>query len=99
MGAIGSLGTIGMSRAQLDMFSGQDEMFPAEPVVYRADPDKVRRKLERMLAEAKAAETMPWDRSKQALYSKIFPQMTLWLPDDEAAQFRLNFEAEMERLS
>jgi hypothetical protein len=87
-----------MTRAQLDMFPAQDDLFPPEPVVYRADPDKVRRKLERILAEARAAETMPWDRSKHALYATIVPQMTLWLPDDEAAQFRLDFAAEMERL-
>ena len=88
-----------MTRAQLDMFAGQDDLFPAEPVVYKADPDKVRRNLERILAEARAADTMPWDRSKQALYATIVPQMTLWLPNDEAAQFRLDFEAEMERLA
>jgi len=88
-----------MTRTQLDMFPAQDDLFPAEPVVYRADPDKVRRKLERILAEARAAETMPWDLSRKALYAKIVPQMTLWLPEDEAARFRLDFEAEMARLA
>lgn len=28
----------------------------------------------------------------------IFPQMTNWLPDDEAEQLRLEFAAELERL-
>jgi hypothetical protein len=87
-----------MTRAQLEMFAGQDDLYPAEPVVYRADPDRVRRKLERILAEARAADTMPWDNRKQALYRQIFPQMTLWLPEEEAAQLRLDFESEMERL-
>jgi hypothetical protein len=52
-----------MTRSQLDLFKSdtQPDMFGAEtpPVVYRADPDKVRLRLERILAEARAAETMP----------------------------------------
>lgn len=87
-----------MSKAQLDMFSAQDDLFPSEPVVYRADPDKVRRKLLRILAEAKAAERAPWDRSTQRLYQTIFPQMANWLPDDEAEQLRLEFRCELKRL-
>jgi hypothetical protein len=72
---------------------------PVQPVVYRADPGRVRRKLERILAEARAAETMPWNQSRQGFYRTIFPQMTLWLPEAEAAQYRLDFENEMERLA
>lgn len=87
-----------MSKPQLDMFAGPDDLFPSEPVVYRADPDRVRRRLEGILAEARAAESMPWARSRQRLYMTIVPQMTLWLPEDEAAQFRLAFEHEMKRL-
>ena len=41
---------------------------------------------------------MPWEPSQLSLYRLIFPQMTLWLPEDEALQYRLAFEAEMERL-
>jgi hypothetical protein len=29
----------------------------------------------------------------------IYPQMTLWLPEDEAAQYRLAFDAEIARLA
>jgi hypothetical protein len=87
-----------MSKAQLDLFEAQAELFASEPVVYRADPEKVRRKLERILAEARAAKGMPWNRTTQGLYQTIFPQMTLWLPDEEAVQFRLEFENEMARL-
>ena len=87
-----------MSKAQLDLFEAQADLFAAEPVVYRADPDKVRGKPERILAEARAAKAMPWDRERQRYYATIFPQMTLWLPDEEAAQYRLAFDNEMERL-
>lgn len=66
--------------------------------VYRADPDEVRRDLLRLLAQARAAQTMPWDARKVRLYRTIFPQMSLWLPDEEAAQLRIEFDAELARL-
>jgi len=86
---------------QRDMFSddAQTDLFGAEPVpVYRPDPDKVRARLHRLLAEARAAQTMPWDRAVVSLYQTIFPEMSRWLPDDEAAQLCLEFEAELARL-
>jgi hypothetical protein len=42
-------------------------------------------------------EHLPWDRSRADLYRTIVPQMTLWLPDEEAARWRLDFETEMAR--
>jgi hypothetical protein len=39
-----------------------------------------------------------WDSARVRLYSTIFPQMTNWLPEEEAAQLRLDFEAELARL-
>jgi hypothetical protein len=50
------------------------------------------------LDEARAAETMPWDSNRRRLYEKIVPQMVLALPEDEAAQLRMEFEAELARL-
>jgi hypothetical protein len=89
-------------RSQLDLFKtdSQPDMFgeDAPPVVYRADPDKVRVRLERILAEARAARTMPWDMSQRSLYKTIFPQMTNWLPEEEARQYCLQFDEEWERL-
>jgi hypothetical protein len=66
--------------------------------VWRADPDEVRRDLHKILAEARAAQTVPWSAYKTRLYQTIFPQMTNWLPDDEAAQLRSEFESELARL-
>jgi len=65
---------------------------------YHADPEKVREELNRILAEARAAQTMPWDTKRAALYRTIFPQMTNWLPEEEGAQLRFEFETELERL-
>ena len=87
-----------------DLFGNTDspgDLFgTAEPLerVWKPDPDKVRRRLERILAEARAAQTMPWERSQQNLYRIIFPQMAKLLPEDEAAQYRFQFEQEWERL-
>jgi hypothetical protein len=87
-----------MSKAQLNLFGGQDDLFPAEPTVYRADPAVVRAKLLRLLAEARAADSPPWDRKTTRYWQTVFPQMANWLPDDEADQLRLEFRSEMARL-
>ena len=84
---------------EADLFAAdeQPDLFGAEPVpAYRPDPDKVRARLHLILAETRAAKELPWGRA--SLYRTIFPQMTLWLPEDEAAQLRFEFDAEMERL-
>ena len=65
---------------------------------YRADPDEVRAEFYQILAEARVAQTLPWEPSRVSLYRTIFPQMTLWLPEEEAAQLRFEFETELERL-
>jgi hypothetical protein len=86
---------------QPDLFGdSQPELFAgdAAPVAYHPDPDRVRRRLRRILAEARAAATVPWEPTRAGLYRTIVPQMTLSLPDEEAAQWRLDFEAEMARL-
>ena len=91
-----------MARArQADFFDTtvQGELFeaPTEPA-YQPNLDKVRARLEKLLGEARAAETMPWEPSQLSLYRLIFPQMTHWLPEDEAAGYRRAFESEMTRL-
>jgi hypothetical protein len=68
------------------------------PPVYRPDPERVRARLHAILAEARAASSLPWDSSRVRLYRTIFPQMTLSLPEDEAAQLRLEFEEQLVRL-
>jgi hypothetical protein len=88
--------------------SRQGDLFGNEPAdasgddfetpEYHADPDQVRQELNRILAEARAAQAMPWDARRAALYRTIFPQMTNWLPEDEGAQLRFEFEAEIARL-
>jgi hypothetical protein len=78
---------------QSDLF-GEDTPTPE----YRADPDSVRAELYKILAEARAAKKLPWEPKTVLLYRTIFPQMTNWLPDDEAAHLRFEFDTEIKRL-
>ena len=77
----------------------QMDLFAAEPVApaYRPDPEKVRSRLRRILAEARAAQAMPWEPTRLSLYRIIVPDMTRYLPEDEAAGWRAEFAAELDR--
>lgn len=81
------------TEAQHDLFGAE-----AAPPAYRPDPDKVRSRLHKILAEARAAQKLPWEPTTVSLYRTIFPQMTNWLPEDEGAQLRFQFEEELTRL-
>ena len=86
---------------QPDMFAEdtQTDLFGAESIpAYRPDPEKVRARLHKILAEARAAQKFPWEPTRVSLYRTIFPQMALWLPEDESAQLRFEFEIEIKRL-
>lgn len=89
---------INYSQADLFVEDSQTDLFGTESQpAYRPNPAKVRARLHRILAETRA-RSEPWDWGRASLYRTIFPQMTLFLPEDEAAQLRLEFESEMERL-
>ena len=64
----------------------------------RADPEKVRAELQLILAEARAAKTLPWPQARLKYHQMVFPQMSRWLPDEEAAQLCFEFETEVRRL-
>jgi hypothetical protein len=86
---------------QPDLFGNAEQKlsrFEIAPGVYAADPEVVRGKLLAALAELRAAEVIPWDARRALYWRTVFPQMTNWLPDDEAAQLRFAFETEIRRL-
>ncbi len=86
---------------QLDLFGeSQPELPHLEETagVYRADPDKVRAELLAVLAKILAAQSFPWNARRTLYWRTVFPQMTNWLPDEEAAQLRFEFETEIRRL-
>jgi hypothetical protein len=66
--------------------------------VHHPDPERVRVRLHKILAEARAASSLPWEPDRLSLYRLIFPQMTRALPEEEAAQLRFAFEEELVRL-
>jgi len=88
--------------SQHDLFAdeAQTELFEpdAAPPAYRPDPDDVRARLHKILTEARAAEKLPWDQDRLLVLKTIFPHMACWLPEDEAAQLRFEFDTEMARL-
>lgn len=63
------------------------------------DPQAIREELVAILAVARAArDEAPWDRRTHRYHQVVFPQMTNWLPAEEAAQLKLAFVAELERI-
>jgi len=89
------------SSRQRDLFEDDEkiDLFGEQPTPeYRPDPDSVRAELHKILAEARVAKKLPWEPTRVSLYRTIFPQMTNWLPADEGAQLRFQFETEMARL-
>lgn len=84
----------------LNTFKGnQLELFGGEPVpASRSTVDEMREYLHGLLAEARAAETMPWPPLTARLYRGLFPELSFWLPEEESAQLRFEFETELARL-
>jgi len=79
--------------------SSQLELFGGEPAPSCGPkPEEMRGLLQVLLAEARAAETMPWPPLRARHYRLLFPQLTFWLPEDEGAQLRFEFETELARL-
>jgi hypothetical protein len=90
-----------MKQGDLFTSNAQSSLFDEEraPILYRADPGKVRAKLHRIIAEARAASSLPWTAERAGYYRTMVPQMSLWLPEDEAGQLRFEFESELKRLA
>jgi len=77
----------------------QPDFFPPEPHVEEVDPEEVRAELIDLLAIARAArDAAPWDRRTHGYHRQVFPQMTNWLPEDEAAQLTMEFLFELDRI-
>src|SRR5262245_9839003 len=83
---------------QGDLFRNDDESEERETPTWYPDPDEIRAELHAILTQMRAAESMPWDDKRTGLYRVIFPQMTNALPEEEGAQLRFEFAAELARL-
>ena len=77
--------------------SGENRMqAPRQPTV--PDPETVRARLKFVLEKARSAEKMPWSERDLRMWQMVFPNMAKWLPEEEAAQLRFEFDQEIERL-
>jgi hypothetical protein len=50
------------------------------------------------VAQARAARSFPGDARRTLHWRTVFPQMTNWQPDEEAAELRFEFDTEIRRL-
>ncbi len=73
--------------AQLSMFADPTPKAPAPT----ADLDRVRRKLAAFLAEAREAGAQGLPLERRRLMETVVPQMTRWLPEEEAELTRKAF--------
>ena len=65
---------------------------PQEP-----DPAQVRIRLHNILKMLRGADTFPWSEAELRSWRIVFPNMTKWLPEEERADLRREFFAELER--
>ena len=66
---------------------------------YEPNLAEIREDLAAILASARSVTAeAPWDRRTFRYNKVIFPQMTRWLPGDEAAQLCFAFAREIERI-
>lgn len=87
---------------QRDLFLSEPEpaLFEEQPGLgARPDPERIRLQLAALLETARKATTMPWPERDARMWQIAFPQMSNWLPPDEAAQLRFEFTREMQRLA
>ena len=81
-------------------FFGDGENKLQPPVQnFRPDPADIRRRLNAVLAAARAAPATPWPQREARMWQTVFPQMVNWLPEEEANVLLLAFAREIERLS
>lgn len=88
----------GRASAQGSLFGPGENRLQPPAQRYLPDPEKVRRKLQALLEQARAAKTMPWPERDARMWQIVFPNMANWLPPEEAAKLRLDFIREIERL-
>lgn len=72
---------------QLDLFGSEKPAIPSAS----GDPDRVRRKLAAMLEEARSAGEHGLPQARRRLIEVIVPQMTRWLPEEEADRVKAEF--------
>lgn len=66
---------------------------------YEPNLDEIREDLHAILDEARRVTVeAPWDERTYRYNKVVFPQMSRWLPEEEAAQLCFEFSREIERI-
>ena len=86
----------GHTPQQKDMFAPAEAPRVSAPI--RHTPDTIRAEMHRLLAEARAASTVPWPPRDLQSHRAMFPYMAEWLKGGEGDQLLLEFRAELDRL-
>jgi hypothetical protein len=84
----------GHTAPQADLFADEAPQ-PRKVVDFTSE---ARRRLLKVLAEARAAESLPWSERETGKWEILFTQMAEWLPCDEAKQLCFEFAQELDRL-
>lgn len=100
----------GPARQQSEMFEEHETRIQRQPVWSDKygwiepvpsggyTPETIRARMLKLLAEARAADQVPWTPRMAHSHTVMFPVMAEWLPKEEGEQLLLEFETEMERL-
>lgn len=62
------------------------------------NPEAIRRRLSRLLETLRVSETMPLSDKDIRMWQIVLPNMTRWLPDDEARAIQSELAKEIKRL-
>ena len=86
----------GYTPQKSDMFASSDAPRVSAPVKHT--PDTIRVLMHRLLAEARAASTIPWSPRDLQSHRAMFPYMAEWLKGGDGDQLLLEFRVELDRL-
>lgn len=83
---------------QQSLFGARKDRLQAPQQKFTPDPETVRQRLNALLEQVRTAKTMPWPEREARMWQTVFPNMANWLPEEEAAQLRLQFSKQIKRL-
>jgi hypothetical protein len=80
---------------QLDLFAAAK---PGASTAQTPDPNVIRERLNAVLEQLRAANSMPWKPAELRSWRHVFHNMANWLPPEERDKLRRDFTAEIARL-
>ena len=71
-----------MDRYDIPDRDDQGDLFGEAPApAYRPDPDRVRRRIDSILAELRGEQSVrDWPYGQASFFRMVFPKLTCWLP-------------------